>query len=182
MNTREFCFGVDSRENKNHPFRYAYYRAFVLTTWLPFGPSTGSGTSEASLRGGAAGIGRVGERNRRFVGERRRDRLRHDKPFFSSSLPAMVLLVRLGDLTTDCSGASRQQRSLRSYCLPDGAEGSCQGAELSRSRGSSLEMATPVSDRSGEWQQLWLVRLTGQTRCGAPRRGLRDWGRQRGPR
>ena len=28
-----------------------------------------------SLRGAAAGIGRVGERNRRFVGERRRDRL-----------------------------------------------------------------------------------------------------------
>ena len=28
-----------------------------------------------SLRGAAAGIGREGERNRRFVGERRRDRL-----------------------------------------------------------------------------------------------------------
>ena len=56
------------------------------------------------VRGAAAGIGREGERNRRFVGERRRDRLRHNKPLFSCCLPAMVLLVRLGDLTTDCSG------------------------------------------------------------------------------
>ena len=37
----------------------------------------------ALIRGAAAGIGRVGERNRRFVGERRRDRLRHNKPLFS---------------------------------------------------------------------------------------------------
>ena len=82
-----------------------------------------------SIRGAADGIGRVGERNRRFVGERRRDRLRHNKPFFSCSLPAMVLLVRLGDLTTDCSGASRRQRSLRSRRLPVGAQGSCQAAK-----------------------------------------------------
>jgi len=41
----------------------------------------------------------------------------------------MVLLVRLGDLTTDCSGASRRQRSLRSRRLPVGAEGSCQAAK-----------------------------------------------------
>ena len=41
----------------------------------------------------------------------------------------MVWLVRLGDLTTDCSGASRRQRSLRSRRLPDGAKGSCQAAK-----------------------------------------------------
>ena len=50
----------------------------------------------ALLRGAAAGIGRVGERNRRFVGERRRDRLRHNKLLFMCSFPAMVWLVRLG--------------------------------------------------------------------------------------
>ena len=83
--------------------------------------------------GAAAGIGRVGERNRRFAGERRRDRLRHNKLLFKCSFPAMVWLVRLGDLTTDCSGASRRQRSLRSRRLPVGAKGSCQGADLSRS-------------------------------------------------
>ena len=110
------------------------YRTYVLTASRPFDASTGSaiagsGTSEASLRGGAAGIGRVGERNRRFVGERRRDRLRHNKPYFSCSLSAMVWLVRLGDLTTDCSGASRRQRSLRSRRLPVGAKGSCQAAK-----------------------------------------------------
>ena len=78
----------------------------------------------------------------------------------------MVLLVRLGDLTTDCSGASRRQRSLRSRRLPVGAKGSCQAA-----KGWTLTMQLralrlrrrkrPWSDRSGEWQQLWLVRLTG---------------------
>ena len=86
-------------------------------------------TADAFIRGAAAGIGRVGERNRRFVGERRRDRLRHNKLLFMCSFPAMVWLVRLGDLTTDCSGASRQRRSLRSHCLPVGAEGSCQVAK-----------------------------------------------------
>ena len=39
--------------------RYLYYRANVLSTVRP------------SLRGAAAGIGRVGERNKRFVGEQR---------------------------------------------------------------------------------------------------------------
>ena len=73
---------------------------------------------DALIRGAAAGIGRVGERNRRFVGERRRDRLRHNKLLFMCSFPAMVWLVRLGDLTTDCSGASRQRRRYGAIVCP----------------------------------------------------------------
>ena len=49
--------------------RYLYYRANVLSTVRP------------SLRGAAAGIGREGERNRRFVGERRHDRLTAQQAF-----------------------------------------------------------------------------------------------------
>ena len=70
------------------------------------------------IRGAAAGIGRVGEWNRRFVGERRRDRLRHNKLLFKCGFPAMVWLVRLGDLTTDCSGASRQRRRYGAIVCP----------------------------------------------------------------
>ena len=49
--------------------RYLYYRANVPSTVRPY------------IRGAAAGIGRVGERNRRFVGERRRDRLTAQQAF-----------------------------------------------------------------------------------------------------
>ena len=92
----------------------------------------------ASLRGAAAVIGRVGERNRRFVGERRRDRLRHNKPYFSCSLSAMVLLVRWGDLTTDWSGVVCR-RSL-------GAETRWSGRELSGREGlDTLDEAEDAS-------------------------------------
>ena len=100
--------------------------------------------------------------------------------------PAMVWLVRLGDLTTDCSGASRQRRSLRSHCLPVGAEGSCQVA-----KGWTLSMKLrehrlrrwkrPCSDRSGECQQLRLVRLVGMnTMWSHLSDASRRRGRQRG--
>ena len=60
----------------------------------------------------------------------------------------MVLLVWLGDLTTDCSGASRRQRSLRSRRLPVGAKGSCQAAKRGthgEAEGASFaEVKTPM--------------------------------------
>ena len=70
----------------------------------------------------------------------------------------MVLLVWLGDLTTDCSGASRRQRSLRSRRLPVGAKGSCQAAKRGtlsmKPRALRLRwVKRQCSDRSGEWQQ-----------------------------
>ena len=42
---------------RNENFRYAYYRAIVLTTGRPFDPSTGSGLRDL-IWGAAAGIGR----------------------------------------------------------------------------------------------------------------------------
>ena len=79
------------------------------------------------------------------------------------------------DLTTDCSGASRRHWRHGSVVCPSERKGVVRPRTLVRAEGVRWCMATLVSDRSGEWQQLWLVRLTGQTRCGAPRRCLQDW-------
>ena len=89
------------------------------------------------LRGAAAGIGREVESTGVF-GWVTGDRLRHNKPLFSCCLPAMVLLVRLGDLTTDCSGVVCR-RSL-------GAETRWSGRELSGREGlDTLDEAEDAS-------------------------------------